>query len=92
MGGPTVFDADPIFLPNAKNVIVETVKPADIQENALVIRAYEAMGKQTECAFSVHPKVKTVEEADMLEENGHAVDANCVHFGPFEIKTFILQL
>jgi hypothetical protein len=50
------------------------------------------MGKQTECAFSVHPKVKTVEEADMLEENGHAVDANCVHFGPFEIKTFILQL
>jgi alpha-mannosidase len=71
---------------------VETVKPADIQENALVIRAYEAMGKQTECAFSVHPKVKTVEEADMLEENGHAVDANCVHFGPFEIKTFILQL
>ena len=92
MGGPTVFDADPIFLPDAKNVIVETVKPADIQENALVIRAYEAMGKQTECAFSVHPKVKTVEEADMLEENGHAVDANCVHFGPFEIKTFILQL
>ena len=82
----------PIFLADAKNVIVETVKPADTHENALLVRAYEAMGKQTDCAFEVHDKVQRVEETDMLEENGTAVDVKHVHFGPFEIKTFILHL
>ena len=85
-------DLGPIFLPDAKNIIVETVKPADTQENALLVRAYEAMGKQTDCAFSVNPKVRSVTETDMLEENGVEVDVNKVHFGSFEIKTFILKL
>jgi alpha-mannosidase len=92
MGGTAEFDAHPIFLGNMPNIIVETVKPADTVENALLVRAYEAMGKQTDCAFTVHPNVKSVTETDMLEENGRAVDASHVHFGPFEIKTFILQL
>jgi hypothetical protein len=36
--------------------------------------------------------VKTITETDMLEENPQPVDLQNVHFGPFEIKTFILQL
>ena len=92
MGGTAEFDAHPIFLGNMPNIIVETVKPADTIENALLVRAYEAMGKQTTCAFTVHPNVKSVTETDMLEENGRAVDASHVHFGPFEIKTFILTI
>jgi alpha-mannosidase len=92
MGGTAEFDAHPIFLGNMPNIIVETVKPADTIENALLVRAYEAMGKQTDCAFTVHPNVKSVTETDMLEENGRAVDVNRVHLGPFEIKTFILAL
>ena len=82
----------PIFLGNKSNIIVETVKPADTVENALLVRAYEAMGKQTTCAFTVHPNVKSVTETDMLEENGQTVDVKNIHFGSFEIKTFILQL
>ena len=85
-------DLGPIFLPNAKNIIVDTIKPADTMENALLVRVYEAMGKQTDCAFKTNPKIKTVTETDMLEENGQPVDLQNVHFGPFEIKTFILTL
>ena len=82
----------PIFLADKNNIIVETVKPADIHENALMVRVYEAMGMQTDCAFTAHANVKSVEETDMLEENARNVDLSRVHFGPFEIKTFILYL
>jgi len=83
-------DLGPIFRGNMPNIIVETVKPADTIENALLVRAYEAMGKQTNCAFTVNPKIKAVTETDMLEENPVSVDPSCVRFGAFEIKTFIL--
>ena len=85
-------DLGPIFLSDKKNIIVDTVKPADTFENALLARVYEAMGKQTDCTFTKHENIKTVTETDMLEENGQAVDLQNVHFGPFEIKTFILNL
>jgi hypothetical protein len=86
-------DIGPIFLGDRKNVIVDTIKPADTVENALLVRAYEAMGCQTDCVFTAHPNVRAVTETDMLEENGTAVDIQKpVHFGAFEIKTFILYL
>lgn len=80
----------PIFLPDKKNIIVETIKPADTAENALLVRAYEAMGKQADCAFTVNPRITRIVETDMLEENPQNVDVSCVHFGSFEIKTFLL--
>jgi alpha-mannosidase len=85
-------DLGSIFLPDAKNIIVDTIKPADVHENALLVRVYEAMGKQTDCAFTANPKIKDITETDMLEENPTPVDISHVHFGPFEIKTFILYL
>ena len=85
-------DLGPIFLPDAKNIIVDTVKPADTVENALLVRVYEAMGKQTDCAFTANARIQSVTETDMLEENPVPVDLSKVHFGPFEIKTFILLL
>ena len=92
ISGSTGDDLGPIFLSDKKNIIVDTVKPADTMGNALLVRVYEAMGKQTDCAFTAHEKVKSVTETDMLEENPAAVDLAHVHFGPFEIKTFILYL
>ncbi len=80
----------PVFLADAKNIIVDTVKPADTAENALLVRAYEAMGKQVDCAFAVNPKITKIVETDMLEENPWDVDASHIHFGSFEIKTFLL--
>lgn len=80
----------PIFLADAKNIIVDTIKPADTAENALMARVYESMGKQTDCAFAFNPRITKIAETDMLEEHPKAVDPGCVHFGSFEIKTFLL--
>ncbi|MBR2889247.1 MAG: alpha-mannosidase [Oscillospiraceae bacterium] len=85
-------DLGPIFLPAAKNIIVDTIKIADTVENGLLVRVYEAMGMGTETAFTVNSRVRCVEETDMLEENRKSVDPSRVRFGPFEIKTFILYL
>lgn len=90
IAGDKADDLGPIFLSNAKNIIVDTVKPADMVENALLVRAYECMGKQTDCAFTVNPRITKIVETDMLEENPQDVDVRKIHFGSFEIKTFIL--
>ena len=85
-------DIGPIFLPDAKSVVVETIKPADTAENALLVRAYESMGKGTVTSFAVSDRISEIKETDMLEEDPRDVNAACVEFGPFEIKTFILYL
>ena len=92
---PVVFggiadELGPIFLTDAENILVETIKPADTADNALLVRAYEAMGKQTDCAFTVNPRITKIVETDMLEENPQDVNPGHVHFGSFEIKTFLL--
>ena len=82
----------PIFLTGCDNVVVDTVKPADTVENALLVRVYEAMGMHTETAFAVSEKVRRIVETDMLEENGTELTERGAAFGPFEIKTFLLYL
>lgn len=82
----------PIFLPDAQNIIVDTIKPADTVENALLARVYEAMGKQTDCTFAVNPGIKKIVETDMLEETPRNADIHHIHFGSFEIKTFLLYI
>jgi len=82
----------PIFLTDRKNIVVETVKPADTVENALLVRAYEAMGMQTDAKFTLSEKIRGIYETDMLEENGVKLNGNGTAFSPFEIKTFLLYL
>ena len=83
----------PIFLPMQKNIIVDTIKPADTVKNALLVRVYEAMGMQTNTGFSVAEAVKRVVEVDMLEQDEQPVeDTSAVRFGAFEIKSFLLYL
>lgn len=96
LGGPWPGAAEQaLFLPQNKNILVDTVKPADTAENALLVRVYEAMGMGTRASFAVSPLVKRVEETDMLEENGGALsreDLASLPFRGFEIKTFLLYL
>ncbi len=82
---------EPVFLAQEPNIIVETVKPADTAENALLVRAYEAMGMKTLAHLQWNRKIRQVEETDMLEENPAPV-GKTVEFGPFEIKTYLLHL
>lgn len=97
LGGAPAAEAEraPIFLPAQRNIVVDTVKPADTVDNALLVRAYEAMGMAAEAVFAVSGAVKRVTEVDMLEENGRTVPHVPrleAHFGPFEIKSFLLYL
>ena len=85
----------PVFLPMQKNIIVDTIKPADTVENALLVRVYEAMGMGTDASFSVSEAVRGICEVDMLEENGKALPLGGhveARFGAFEIKSFLLYL
>ena len=86
---------DQIYDLFAVRILVDTVKPADRTENAILVRVYEAMGMGTRAAFTVSDRVRRVEETDMLEENGRTVDREALSalpFGAFEIKTFLLHL
>lgn len=89
-------DTLPVFLPAQSNVVVDTLKPADTADNALLVRAYESMGMGTEACFAVSDKIRRIVETDMLEENGRELPLErggvTVPFGAFEIKSFLLYL
>lgn len=89
IGAPDAEVNQPIFLSRSKNIIVDTIKPADTVDNALLVRAYETMGMQTDACFAVSPKIRRIVETDMLEEEPVETGTN-IHFGAFEIKTFLL--
>ena len=93
LGSPEADRTGPIFLPEAENIIVDTVKPAGSLPDAILVRVYEAMGRETVTPVRVSDRVKKVTETDMLEENGvcRALPLS-LHFGPFEIKTLLLHL
>ncbi len=95
-GSPDIMDmSEAIFLPDQKNIIVDTIKPADTTERALLVRVYESMGMKTTASFAVAGTITGIEETDMLEENSKQLDCNemiQVEFRPFEIKTFLLYL
>jgi len=82
----------PILLPDAPNIVVDTLKPADDRDDALVARVYEAMGRATRTKLTLGAGIRVLLEADMLEEGAGPVPPEEVSFGPFEIKTFILPL
>lgn len=90
LGGSTTV---PICLCQQENIVIDTIKPADTVEDAILVRAYEALGRQTCAAFRFHPSICQVAETDLLEE--HAVSlpsGQALHFAPFEVKTLLLLL
>lgn len=96
LGSPDAGIAEePILLPLQKNIVVDTVKPADTVENALLVRVYEAAGMATAASFTVGKNIRKIVETDMLEENSRLLTwENTLNasFGPFEIKTLLLYL
>ena len=74
----------------AENVIVETVKKAEDDDN-LIIRFYEAYGIGTRTKIHLNFEAKTVQLVDIVEENAKLItlDGKSVelYFRPFEIHT-----
>jgi len=82
-------------LVSAPNVIVETVKPAELIENAYVVRLYECERNKTCCELKFSSKAKEVYAANMLEDIGEKLPLENgtlkVELRPFEIKTLVVK-
>ncbi len=75
----------------AKNVFIDTMKPAEDGSDDVILRLYEAMGLRTDTTLSVALPFAAVESCNMLEEDGTPVamdgTAAALRFRPYEIKT-----
>ena len=71
---------------DAPGVIVETLKWAE-DEDALVLRVYEAAGGDTRSGLQLGVPAQGVHEVDLLERNARAVDPASLDFRAREIKT-----
>ncbi len=85
-----------LFSLNREGVVIETVKPAEGNSAAVVVRLYESMGAATTCELKTALPVNRAALSDMLENtqadlpltNGSVT----LDFHPFEIKTVIFGL
>ncbi len=84
-----------LFNVGAKNVIIETVKPAEDGSGDVILRLYEAMRTATRCTLTSALPFTKAEETDMLEAKTASlpVTGNQIEldFRPFEIKTIRLR-
>ncbi|MET0735788.1 MAG: glycoside hydrolase family 38 C-terminal domain-containing protein [Microbacterium sp.] len=71
-------------------VIVETIKRAE-SGSGVVVRMYESLGVPTTTALRTTLIHSRAVEADLLESEGIVVDLAALRFGPFEIKTILLE-
>jgi len=85
-----------LFRVSARNVILETVKPAEDGSGDIIVRLYESIRSTTRCRLSIALPVKKAHITDMLEKiqadlplTGGDVELD---FGPFEIKTLRLKI
>ncbi|MBC7119911.1 MAG: glycoside hydrolase, partial [Methanobacteriaceae archaeon] len=80
------------------NIILTALKRSE-EENSLIIRFYEATGKNTKACLRFFKKPKSVEVVNMLEEKDEEfkkeilVDGESIklHINPFEIVTLKLE-
>ena len=84
---------DPIVYISAKNIIVESVKPAEDGSGRTVIRLYECEGRKTTTAVDFGRDATGAVLTNFLEDEKEALELNelenCAQlvFRPFEIKT-----
>ena len=86
-----------LFIVDAPNILIESVKPAEDGSSDVVVRLYEAMRMTTECTLTTTLPVVGATLTDMLEretvaEPGCAGGAIVLAFRPFEVKTLRLRL
>ena len=77
------------------NIICEAVKPAELTENAYVVRLYEAERCKTVCKIGVGADVRHVYVTNMLEDIRYELPVTdgqvTVPFKPFQIVTLLMQ-
>jgi alpha-mannosidase len=80
-----------LFMVDAPNVILETVKPAEDGSGDVIIRLYESMRTSTRVRLSTSLDVESATRTNMLEEPEGALElaggAVTLDLRPFEIAT-----
>ena len=71
-------------------VIIETVKRAE-SGDGVVLRLYESLGRPTTTALRVDRAYRAAHQTDLLERPSGEADLDRIDFGPFEIKTILLE-
>jgi alpha-mannosidase len=71
-------------------VVIETIKPAESGQGT-VLRLYESLGRPTTAALRTTLPHARVTETDLLERPLETADLARLEFGPFEIKTLLLE-
>ncbi|KZN23130.1 hypothetical protein A4G99_16680 [Haladaptatus sp. R4] len=82
---------------NGEGVVIESIKRAEDYDDALVIRLYEAWGRQTEATLEFDFPVQAASTMNLIEDeksnlslsNPGTVD---LPFDPFDIKTILVKL
>jgi len=81
---------DTVVSSSDPGVIVDTVKVAE-DGNGVVLRLYESLGRSTPTSVATSLDHNGVHETDLLERRTGELDLDRVPFGPFEIKTIMLE-
>lgn len=71
-------------------VVIETIKPAEAGSGT-VLRLYESLGSPARTALKTRLNFTAAFETDLLENKLSPADLNDLSFGPFEIKTILLE-
>lgn len=93
-GRPSGSLPNPLVTPSNTGAVIETVKAAETS-NALVVRLYESLGKQTETELRMGRKLLSVWECDLLENPERELtctDNSCrCALSAYEIKTLLIE-
>ncbi|BDV32393.1 alpha-mannosidase [Microbacterium terricola] len=71
-------------------VIVETLKRAE-DGSGIIVRLYESLGRPATTALHTTIAHRRAVETDLMERPAGEVDLSSLAFGPFEIKTILLE-
>ena len=60
-------------------------------KGVLIVRAYEILGKETQCGLICSEGLSCY-ESDVYGNIGEKLDKQQLQFAPFEIRTFVLKM
>lgn len=88
-------NTDAFLTIDASDVICEAVKPAELVENAYVLRMYECERNAVNATVTLHTPFKKVWLTNMLEDKKEEIAVNgnsfVLPFKPFEIVTVLVE-
>ncbi len=93
--GSLLSPVSPLIKISEDNIICEAIKPAELIENAFVVRLYEAERNKTACTVKLDESIKKVYIANMLEDKKEElpiIDGSIsLEFRPFQIMTLLME-